>query len=75
MLPGAWPTRVIVAPLQLSVTVGSVQVATAFQAAIVFTVMLLGQATITGDVTSSTVKGNEQDEELPLPSVTVIVIV
>jgi hypothetical protein len=72
-LPLAGPAvRVIVAPVQLSLAVGSVQVATASQApGAVFTVMLVGQPLITGAVTSTTVTVKEQVEVSPAPSVAV----
>jgi hypothetical protein len=61
----------IVAPAQLSLTVGAVQVAMDVQAAPAFTLMLLGQAAITGAVTSTTVTVKEQVELLPAASMAV----
>mgnify|MGYP007004974323 CR=1 FL=1 len=56
VLPEAGPAvRVIVAPEQLSLTVGATQLATAVHAAPAFTVMFAGQPLITGAVTSTTV--------------------
>ena len=70
--PGAGPAvRVMVAPEQLSETVGTAHVAVAVQAAPAFTVMLLGQPLIVGAVTSTTVTVNEQVEVRPAPSVAV----
>ena len=72
VLPGAAPVvRAMVAPEQLSVTVGTVQVAVAVQAAPAFTVMLDGQPAITGFVASTTVTVKEQVAVLPAPSVAV----
>ena len=59
------------APEQLSVTVGAVQVATALQEAPAFTLMLLGQPTMVGAVTSSTVTEKEHELVSPAPSVAV----
>ena len=61
----------MVAPEQLSVTVGAVQEATAVHAAPAFTEMLVGQATITGGVASTTVTVKEQVLVRPAPSVAV----
>ena len=72
VLPGAGPVvRVMVAPVQLSVTVGAVQVAVAVQAAPWFTLMLAGQPVISGLVASTTVTVKEQVTVLPAPSVAV----
>jgi hypothetical protein len=72
VLPEAGPAvRVIVAPEQLSLTVGAVHEATAVQAAPAFTLMLLGHAAITGTVTSCTVTVKVQRAEaFPERSVT-----
>ena len=66
---------VIVAPLQLSLTVGAVQEAVAVHAAPAFTVMFAGQLLIVGAVTSTTVTVKVQVAVLPLPSVAVYVTV
>ena len=72
VLPEAGPAvRVMVAPEQLSVTVGEVQVATAPHEASAFRLMLIGQATITGGVLSTTVTVKEQVLMRPAPSVAV----
>ena len=72
VLPEAGPAvRVMVAPEQLSVTVGAVQVAVAVQAGPAFKLMLLGHATITGGVTSTTVTVKEQEAVRPAASVAV----
>ena len=59
------------APLQLSVTVGAVQVAMAVQFAPASRLMLAGHPTTVGGVTSFTVTVKEQVLVLPLPSVAV----
>ena len=72
VLPDAGPAvRVIVAPLQLSLTVGAVQLAVAVQAAPAFTEILLGQPTTVGAVTSTTVTVKEHVAVLPAASVAV----
>jgi hypothetical protein len=62
---------VIVPPAQLSVKFGAVHVATAVQTAPAFTLMLLGQAAITGAVKSTTVTVKEQVDVFPAASVAV----
>ncbi len=76
-LPLAGPeVRTMVAPEQLSETVGAVQVATPVQLpAPVYTVMSLGQPAIPGASMSFTVITNEQDTEFPSASVAVYAIV
>ena len=71
VLPEAGPAvRVMVAPEQLSVTVGAFQVATAPHEASAFRLILIGQAAITGGVASTTVTVKEHWSVSPLSSVT-----
>jgi hypothetical protein len=64
------PVWVMLAPLQLSVAVGTAQEATAVQAAPAFTVMVAGQL-IVGALASTTVTVKEQVLVLPAASVAV----
>jgi hypothetical protein len=70
VLPGA---RVLarVAPLQLSLIVGAVQVTTAWQEAFAFTVIFEGQPEMTGFVTSATITLKVHVDVFPAPSVAV----
>ena len=72
MLPGA-RVLVIVAPLQLSVKVGAVQLTTAWQEAFALTVMSDGQPEITGLVPSCTITLKLHVEMFPAASVAVYV--
>ena len=65
------PVCVMKAPLQLSVTVGAIQLATAVQEPPAFRLMLLGHPTMVGAVTSITVTVKEQVLVRPAPSVAV----
>ena len=74
VLPGALVVA-IVAPVQLSVNVGAVQLTTALQEALAFTVIFAGHPLITGGVISFTVTMNEHVAVLPAASVAVYVTV
>jgi hypothetical protein len=64
---------VIVAPLQLSVKVGAIQLTTAWQEAFALTVMSDGQPEMTGLVASCTITLKEHVEIFPAASVAVYV--
>ena len=70
MVPGALVV-VSVPPVQLSVKVGTVQLTTALQVALAFTVIFAGHPLITGGVISLTVTMNEHVDALPAASVAV----